>query len=243
MFNGGVDTVLYLAFLSCLSGIFLLGYFAFLLKRRINDVVQHADRPRKVGTMRGLTTSLMGVTLVSLSLAGFAFCLAFWTYTALTMDRPVAEITCHRDLADPSKMILKISEIDAEGTFGPVSTYSFEGDRWYVGGDVVEWHRYLSFLGLMSSYKIHSVGGQWRDRTKPSTGHNMNGGPSAFTESLMDNEGTFPYSLVIREVNGVDLNRPPSKTGADEHFRLAVTTAKQSLTKVPGPPGWTRTKK
>ena len=94
MFSGTATGVLWVALLLCLAGLGSLGYFACLVRRRISDVLAKAESPRRIGVLRGLITSLLGITLLALALAGFAFCLAFWNYRALTCEIPVAEITC-----------------------------------------------------------------------------------------------------------------------------------------------------
>ena len=237
MLAGSATNLLYAALVFCLGGLALLAYFGYLVKRRINDILAKADSPRKIGMMRGLTTSLLGITFISLSVAGFALCAMFWGYRTLTREVPIAELTCHAVPDRPGRMILRIAERRGDG-YGEPAVFEIEGDRWYVGGDAVEWQRFLNLLGFVSSYKIHSVGGIWRDRGRSSTGFNLNGGPDEFTEQMMRGEGRFPYSLVVREVNGVDVNRVPSEPGADEHFELAITTTKFSLKRRDGPPAW-----
>jgi len=243
MFSGHATTVLYAAFISALAGLALIAYFAYLVKRRINAALSRSDAPGRIGYARGLTTSLLGITFVSLAIAGFAFCAAFWTYRSLTIEIPIAQITCRPDPAPPAapaapaRLILTIAEREGDG-WGEPHSFTIEGDRWYVRGDVIEWQRFLNLLGLVSSYKINAVGGVWDDATRPASGHNMNGGPDEFVRRLMRDEGCFPYSLAVREVNGVDVHRVASRSGADEHFELAITTTKFSLKRKPGPPEW-----
>ena len=136
-------------------------------------------------------------------------------------------------------MVLRIAEVEG-GRHDPPLTFDIEGDRWFVGGDVIEWRRYLNLLGLVSSYKIHTVGGRWNRATRAWKGRDLNGGSDPFVDVMMRGEGKFPYTLAVREANEVLVGRVPSASGAEEHFLLSITANKFSLKRIDGKPVWER---
>jgi len=82
------------------------------------------------------------------------------TYEAFTREKAVARIQCAPVEELDYEMVLRFVPLEG-GREGFPRLFRLNGDQWAVGGHILQWHPWLSLLGIHTGYKITRIEGRY----------------------------------------------------------------------------------
>lgn len=91
-------------------------------------------------TIAGLTAGLLGLNLQS--------------YSRLTYETPVAEISVHAKVPAQKIFDVTVKRLDGAGT---VQTCTLQGDDWLLSGRVQKWKPWANELGFNATYTLNEI--------------------------------------------------------------------------------------
>ena len=164
-----------------------------------------------------LTTTLVLiiVLLVLLLVAASAGFTAIWlnTYKAFTKEELVEEISVTEkdDGNDGSGFEVKLKQVnkpeafsgifkknaDEKDRFADEETYTLNGDQFELGGEVVKFNNWATFLGFDTVYKLSRLESDYADageaKVKDRSVVELNGGTDSYWKSLEKNQGRMKF--------------------------------------------------
>ncbi len=82
-------------------------------------------------------------------------------YTAFTSHQLIAMVECRPIYGQGSDAFELLLTPVVNGEPQEVQSYILKGEKWSVGGDILEWQSYMNFLGLRSMYRLTRVQGHY----------------------------------------------------------------------------------
>lgn len=127
--------------------------FVFNKARAVKDSAK-AGKRRAMGFLSGLVT-LLFVVIVLLLLAVARI------YAAFTAHQHIATVECRRANSFGRDAFELSFRPIVKGTLQEEQLFILKGEKWSAGGDILEWHNYLTLLGLKSMYRLTRVQGNY----------------------------------------------------------------------------------
>lgn len=128
-------------------------------------------RPVKSGTRL-----VAGVPMTVIGLAVSLLGLNTQTYSRLTFETPVAEVTVRA--LDPAQSLYAVTVRRLDGT-GRSQTCNLQGDEWVLSGRVQKWKPWANVLGLNATYTLDQISNMYfsasRGSGKPITSCDIDG--------------------------------------------------------------------
>jgi len=151
------------------------------------------------------------VLLVLLLFAAVSGFTAIWlnTYKAFTKEELVAEITVTDKPGDEFAVELKQVEKPAafsgvfnktsneKDRFGDIQNYVMRGDQFELGGEVVKFNNWMTFLGFETVYKLSRLESDYSDVAEAQTSersvNELNGGTDSYWKNLEKNQKNLKF--------------------------------------------------
>jgi hypothetical protein len=134
----------------------------------------------------GLFGGLSGAALAALGAATGLTGLNLQTYSRLSYERPVAEVTIER-LAS-NTYIANVKTPD-----GQVGRYDLRGDAWQMDARVLKWKPWANIVGLDAQYRLDRISGRYNDisaeRSQERTVHQLSENPGLDIWTLVQTYG------------------------------------------------------
>lgn len=135
---------------------FVIAWFLSAAYSKSKDLREKGRVTRK-RTM-GCFTTLVLVLLVGLVVTVLAF---RRSYSSFTRQERVAEVKCYPTYG-LSQDLFELRLIRYHhGRPGEAESYILRGEQWSLGGDILQWHSLMNFLGLHSMYRLTRVQGRY----------------------------------------------------------------------------------
>lgn len=113
------------------------------------------------------------------------------TYSRLTYEQPVAEVTVRR--AVDGQFTASVRKADSEGRYGAARDFVLAGDKFRLEGRVWKFQPWANVIGADAFYKLERIQGRWNDAAKE------NSTPSTADDSIGDEAGLDVFSLPLGE--------------------------------------------
>lgn len=120
---------------------------------------------------------LLGAALAAAGLVGLR------SYRAFTHEELVAVVECEAAPAGASyRFLLRIRQVH-DGVPGPEESFPVGGEQWTLGGDILKWAPWLTFLGAKPCHKLTRLSSRYltagEEVSRPKSAYDLNGGSSA----------------------------------------------------------------
>jgi len=143
--------------------------------------------------VRALIKALFFLAVVS----SVALFLSLRSYSVFTREDLVAVVRCEPAPAGASYgFLIEVTQM-AGGIPGRREEFPMRGDQWSIGGDILKWKPWLTFLGAKSCHKLTRLSsryGQAKDEMeKPRAVYDLNGGSSPPWRWLYRWGGALPF--------------------------------------------------
>lgn len=106
---------------------------------------------------RGSGGVIGGGLFTALGLAGGLLGMNMQTYSRLTYERPVAQVTVQS--VDPTQKLYNVVVKRTDG--GITQSCKIQGDEWLLAGRVQKWKPWATVLGLDSTYRLDQVANKY----------------------------------------------------------------------------------
>jgi len=83
------------------------------------------------------------------------------TYTAFTSHEVVATVKCRAAFGFGRDAFELIYTPIVDGAPGEEQSFILKGEKWSLGGDILEWQSYMNFIGLKSMYRLTRLQGRY----------------------------------------------------------------------------------
>ncbi len=131
---------------------FLIAWFLSAVYNRGKEL-KDKGRAASKRTM-GCFTTLVLFLLLSLVFVVLAFQRA---YSSFTRHQLVAVVQCYPTYGlSPHSFELRMTRM-IDGKAAEEQSFILRGDQWSLGGDILEWHSLMNFIGLHSMYRLTRV--------------------------------------------------------------------------------------
>jgi len=136
----------------------VLGYFIFfLLNRILTFIYKKDDKKSDEGCFAYLLKFLFFISLVFFCITFIGFSALVQTYNIFDGTKLIAEVVCEPIPGDRNTMSFRITYKDG-AIEEPTTQFLFQGDEWFVQGDIIKWSDGFSLFGLSKWYKITKLG-------------------------------------------------------------------------------------
>jgi hypothetical protein len=150
--------------------------------------------------MKGSRGLAGGALFTAIGLAGSLLGLNLQTYSRLTYERPVAEVTVAA--VDPEHKIYNVM-IHRLDTSDRSVTCQLQGDEWLLGARVQKWKPWANVLGLDATYELDQVANKYYAATeasgKPITACDIETPEPVVNQYVPDEATRFLVSLLQAE--------------------------------------------
>jgi hypothetical protein len=133
-----------------------LGFY--LLRRRREPSYRFAQRPARIGLIRGLFGTVFLLAAVVLVLGA----LSVYQYVQLSADRPVARVDVAAD--GPQRFRVSLTTPD-----GRTQDFMIDGDQWQLEARVIRWRVPVALAGIPPLYRLDRLTGRYTDIEKQRT--------------------------------------------------------------------------
>lgn len=127
----------------------------FLLRRRREPSYRFAQRPARIGLIRGLLGTVFLLAAVVLVLGA----LSVYQYVQLSADRPVARVDVAAD--GPQRFNVSLTTPD-----GRTQDFAIAGDQWQLEARVIRWRLPVALAGVPPLYRLDRLTGRYADIEK-----------------------------------------------------------------------------
>jgi hypothetical protein len=140
--------------------LFLIAIVGTLLLKSFSKA-GHKILKKKTGKKARGGLGLLTVLFLTL----FAFSFLFFTayiraYQAFDHEELVGYLECQTAPGGTHGFLLTFTPVIG-GEKNTAIKYSISGDQWVIGGDIIKWKSFLTFLGLKSMYRLRMLEGQY----------------------------------------------------------------------------------
>ena len=137
-----------------------------------------------------MTRALIKALFLLAIAAGIALFLSLRSFSVFNREDLVAVVQC--EPAPPGSthsFLLEVTQM-ANGVPGKRESFPMAGDQWSIGGDILKWKPWLTFLGAKSCHKLTRLSSRYEqakdEMERPHVVYDLNGG------------STFPWSWLYR---------------------------------------------
>lgn len=109
---------------------------------------------------RGSARAIIGAPVALVGVAGSFLGLNFQTYSRLTYEAPVAEVSVAA--VNPAQSIYNVTVKHLDGP-GETITCRLQGDEWALSARVQKWKPWANILGLDTTYTLDQIQNKYRD--------------------------------------------------------------------------------
>lgn len=153
-------------------------------------LARHPPKPLRGSVVTPIATLLAA----AIALTTGALAAALRTYTALTLEAPIATIACEPAPGQAQQFRAHYTPLTPPG---PTQTFDLRGDQWMVSGDFLKWHPWLQVLGFRPVHKPTRLSGRFsqasRERSQPPTVYDLNGGTDVWWTWLHHHGAYLPF--------------------------------------------------
>jgi len=127
---------------------------------------------------------LARLLLLLVVILGLSVAVSLRTFRAFTEEELVAVVRCETAPAGATYgFLVEVTQMRA-GEPGRREKFPMVGDQWTIGGDLLKWKPWLTWLGAKPCHKLTRLSSRYlqaeRERSLPRTAYDLNGGTSAF---------------------------------------------------------------
>lgn len=148
----------WLIYLLLLVLLFFIVWFFSLFGRKAEtiqkDGVTYVKRKRTLG----LFSSLFVLILLALLMM---FLVLHRTFTVFSQHELVAIVECKPTFGDSAKSFELVYTSMVNDKSGTPMSYDINGEKWLLGGDILEWQSFMYTLGFKSMYRLTRIQGSW----------------------------------------------------------------------------------
>ena len=139
---------------------------------------------------------LFGLMVMAVVLAAAALWLGLRSYRVFTHEEQVAVVSCRSaPQGAPYRFVMQVSQMQ-EGRPGPAESFPMAGDQWSIGGDILKWKPWVTFLSVPTLYKLTRLNSRYWNAADEKGGrrtvYDLNGGSSEAWRFLYRYGAKFP---------------------------------------------------
>ena len=123
--------------------------------------------------------TLLRVTLLLALLTAVAFWVSLRAFHVFLEEDSVAIVRCEPAPAGSLyRFLVEIQPVE-HGLSGRREKFPMSGDQWSIGGDILKWKPWLTFLGLKSCHRLNRLNSRYEragdELEKPRAAYDLNG--------------------------------------------------------------------
>ncbi len=214
-FDGAPWSLLIIAGAGLILGLMPL----FWILRRMGRAVLRRPQPA-VAKTRYLTALATSAVLLSVGVAASGLLMTLRGYRAFTKRTHVAELQCIE--LNPGHLRVYYVPIEGDGVRGATETYDLDGDQFTVGGDVLRFRPWLTFLGVTTIYKVNRIEGRWNKaadaNAHKATAFDIGGGEGSSWLNLYRDGTRGPLKYAIAGAHGGAVSQLPDRRAVYDLF-------------------------